>query len=248
MGRRIDQTVADFAERIRRTDDLTILRDIFHDSVSDLGIRYFAYHIVRVTGVGDHLVHGISTYPDDWVQRYIERDYVHTDPVVINGLKRASPFYWDKVAAPRLLSTSQKSLFREADDLEIRDGFSVPIHGRREFAMMSVVPSGTRREGKQALREHQDLLHMLALYYHNHASSILLEEYFKKTRPHLTPRETECLSWVAHGKTTWDISVILGISERTVIYYIENAKDKLDVHSRPHAVVKAVMTGLIDYP
>ena len=248
MGRRIDQTVADFAESIRRTDDLTVLRDIFHDSVSDLGIRYFAYHLVRVAGVGDHLVHGITTYPDDWVQRYIERDYVQTDPVVLNGLKRASPFHWDQVTAPRLMNTSQRALFREADDVEIRDGFSVPIHGRREFAMMSVVPSGTRQEGKRVLREHQQLLHMMALYYHNHASSILLEEYFKKIQPRLTPRETECLLWVARGKTTWEISVILRISERTVIYYIENAKVKLGVHSRPHAVVKAVMMGLIDYP
>jgi len=62
----------------------------------------------------------------------------------------------------------------------------------------------------------------------------------------LSHRELECLTWTAKGKTTWDIAMILEISEHTVNYHIKNAMKKLDAHSRTVAVVKAVRFGLID--
>ena len=62
----------------------------------------------------------------------------------------------------------------------------------------------------------------------------------------LARRESECLTWTAKGKTTWEISQILDISEDTVRYYLRQATGKLGVHSKHHAVVKAISAGLID--
>jgi len=56
----------------------------------------------------------------------------------------------------------------------------------------------------------------------------------------LTPREVECLSWTAKGKTSWDTSRILEVSENTVIFHLRNAIKKLEVTNRSHAVAKAV--------
>jgi len=55
----------------------------------------------------------------------------------------------------------------------------------------------------------------------------------------LTDRERECLTWVSKGKTNWDISQILMITERTVQYHVENAREKLGVDTRLQAVVAA---------
>jgi DNA-binding CsgD family transcriptional regulator len=55
----------------------------------------------------------------------------------------------------------------------------------------------------------------------------------------LSPREREVLKWLKHGKTSWDISVILRISERTVNYHVDNIMKKLDVTSRLQAVSEA---------
>ncbi len=61
----------------------------------------------------------------------------------------------------------------------------------------------------------------------------------------LSQREKEVLKWLKKGKTSWDISVILCISQSTVNFHIKNIMQKLDAVSRTHAVVKAIEMGLI---
>jgi len=62
----------------------------------------------------------------------------------------------------------------------------------------------------------------------------------------LSQREREILDWVRKGKTNWEIAQILGISERTVKFHVQNIMVKLDVSSRTHAVAVAMERGLID--
>jgi DNA-binding CsgD family transcriptional regulator len=52
----------------------------------------------------------------------------------------------------------------------------------------------------------------------------------------LSPREREVLEWLRMGKTSWDMSKILRISERTVNYHVNNIIRKLGVVSRLQAV------------
>ncbi|MDX6413546.1 MAG: hypothetical protein QOH23_956 [Gaiellaceae bacterium] len=58
----------------------------------------------------------------------------------------------------------------------------------------------------------------------------------------LTPREREVLSHVADGRTNDEIAHLLGISSQTVRKHLENAYEKLDVHTRTGAVA-AVFGG-----
>jgi len=53
------------------------------------------------------------------------------------------------------------------------------------------------------------------------------------------------LSWVAVGKSSWEISMILGISEATVMWRIKRASAKLDAVNRTQAVVNAIRAGEI---
>jgi DNA-binding CsgD family transcriptional regulator len=55
----------------------------------------------------------------------------------------------------------------------------------------------------------------------------------------LSKREREVLNWLTRGKTSWDISVILNISERTVNYHVGNIMRKLGVNSRLLAVAES---------
>ena len=113
---------------------------------------------------------------------------------------------------------------------------------------MSVVPDTSPQLATRYLHEYRDLLHFISLYYHNHAGRMLIEKHLGKTkrRAALTRREKECLQWAAAGKSTWETSMILGLSEAGIIFHIENAKKKLDVCKRTQAVVTAIMMGLIE--
>lgn len=61
----------------------------------------------------------------------------------------------------------------------------------------------------------------------------------------LTARERDALALVAEGKTDWEISVILGISEATARFHVDNGRRKLDAVSRAQAVAKMIDRRLI---
>lgn len=61
----------------------------------------------------------------------------------------------------------------------------------------------------------------------------------------LTDREGEALGWVARGKSSADIATILGVSERTVNFHIDNVIRKSGVATRVQAAVKCALLGLI---
>jgi DNA-binding CsgD family transcriptional regulator len=61
----------------------------------------------------------------------------------------------------------------------------------------------------------------------------------------LSSREIEVLNWLKQGKSSWDISVILGISKRTVNFHVYNIIQKLGATNRTQAVAVATRLGLI---
>jgi len=61
----------------------------------------------------------------------------------------------------------------------------------------------------------------------------------------LTPKEIEILTWVQQGKTSWEISKILKITERTVKFHVGNILRKLGANSRSQAVAIAMREGFL---
>jgi len=69
----------------------------------------------------------------------------------------------------------------------------------------------------------------------------------KKVPFNLTPKEIEILQWIKEGKSSWDISVMLECSKRTVDFHVENAKTKLNTVSRAQAIAVALHYGAITF-
>ncbi len=61
----------------------------------------------------------------------------------------------------------------------------------------------------------------------------------------LSEREIQVLKWTAIGKTSWEVSTILEISERTVNFHLGNIANKLGVSGRRAACSLAIAKGLI---
>jgi DNA-binding CsgD family transcriptional regulator len=61
----------------------------------------------------------------------------------------------------------------------------------------------------------------------------------------LSNRESEILHWCAVGKTSWEISHILNVSQSTIVFHVGNAMKKLGAGSRQSACAKAISLGLI---
>jgi DNA-binding NarL/FixJ family response regulator len=61
----------------------------------------------------------------------------------------------------------------------------------------------------------------------------------------LTDREAEALTWVARGKSSNDIAVLMNVSERTVNFHINNVIRKVGVVTRVQAAIQCALLGLI---
>ncbi|MEM8542149.1 MAG: helix-turn-helix transcriptional regulator, partial [Pseudomonadota bacterium] len=62
----------------------------------------------------------------------------------------------------------------------------------------------------------------------------------------LTIGERRVLLWCGNGKTSFEISRILGLSEHTVNHYIASAVRKLDAANRTHAIAKALKMNIVN--
>lgn len=242
----LSHAMTDFVTALQIVSDQDGLKTAFESTTKNLGFKAFAYHMVKVVGVEGYLPLAVTTYPQQWVQRYIDKAYVSIDPVIGAGPGRLLPYTWDEVVMPEQLDKRQKAFFSEADDFQLRRGMSIPIHGHGgEYALMTLVADGTDREARANIQETQYLLHLMTMYYHNRAGGMLVDQAHIQFKPRITDREKDVLCWTAKGKTARDTAEILGITENTVIFHMENAKQKLNTITRTQAVVKALSLNLI---
>lgn len=70
--------------------------------------------------------------------------------------------------------------------------------------------------------------------------NLKLQTQTLKNKLKITRREADVLYWVAQGKTDWEISKILSISERTVNKHLEQVYRKLEVNNRTSASAYAI--------
>lgn len=66
----------------------------------------------------------------------------------------------------------------------------------------------------------------------------------KLSKIYLTSREKDCLFWCAKGKSSYEISIILGINKRTVENMIQNVKCKMNCYKQSELIVSAIKTNV----
>lgn len=193
-----------------------------------------------------HRVH--HDYPESWVKTYYERSLYTCDAVLHEGMRSFQPIDWHDLRArfPR-----SEVVFAEAERHGIPStGLTFPQVSRgRSVAMLSVSTDVTHHEWTARRKKYlRDIPSLAAIF---HASLQKPRQRYESTvdaLPVLTDRESEVLKWSAAGKSYWEIAMILGVSERTVRFFMTNARQKLDVVTNTQAVAQAIWHGLIPPP
>jgi DNA-binding CsgD family transcriptional regulator len=246
--------IGDFSQRLAALQTSESIRDLVLETIQPLGFANFAYHIIQmpdVDNVRTKQAYGISSYPDSWTRHYISNGYVNDDPVIAKVYEESAPFIWEDSISLGDLSKKQRKLLEDAHSIGISNGLTIPLQSRAgETASLSLIPGDISTDDLRAPAL-INLLHLMAEFLHGRAARIVIEEALtnssKRRRSLLSPRETEALTWVARGKSTWEISKILIISEKSVEFYLDSVKNKLQATNRTQAVVKAIVLGLISF-
>lgn len=129
------------------------------------------------------------------------------------------------------------------DELGLANGLIFPLVSHRGlYYSLAVFTAERDREALAILNRARHEAHVLSTYFHHRVREILGRRD-PATRNLLTPRERECLLWAACGKTAWETSRILKITERTVKFHLANASRRLDTSNTTHAVARAMLRG-----
>lgn len=99
--------------------------------------------------------------------------------------------------------------------------------------------------GDRSVPSQQEMLELAMLSIHVYDRLHHIGRHDPRPGEGLTDREIDCLNWTAAGKTSAEISEIIGLSEHTVNHYLNRATRKLDTVNRTQAVAKAIRTGII---
>jgi DNA-binding CsgD family transcriptional regulator len=186
----------------------------------------------------------LSGYPRAWREHYDRNSYLAIDPVITRALGTILPFSWDELdkSDPRVAR-----LFQEAAEYGLRHGFSVPVHGGHgEGGVLSLARA--QPPLPEALSERQQLFQQAQWFsavLQTKLRKLVFEEAAPPTR-RLTKRERDCLRLAAEGQSAQDIARALRITERTVVYYLNQAEEKLGTTRRQHAVARGVALGQIE--
>jgi LuxR family transcriptional regulator, quorum-sensing system regulator CviR len=249
--------MTEFSSRLRHHvgSDVGALSDIMHESAfcstrdellsvisraqSVCGFESAILALVKDCGQSHYQVAGWvnHSYPLPWLAIYQREDFSKIDPVILShggnpGTRRWSDAY-SEYPPPRFFLSA-------ARDHGLCDGWTTGLcHRRRQESSLLSFSWGRKvPEERQGV-----LLHLVAPHLHQ-ALVRILEGQESDQVGELTPKEIEVLKWIRQGKSNWEISAILKISERTVKFHVGNLLSKLNAVNRGHAVALAFERGL----
>ncbi len=99
--------------------------------------------------------------------------------------------------------------------------------------------SGARRTHDGLAGGADDLRFLAELYRSLHRGAVHRECERSADQTPLNKKQIECLRWAAAGKSYSDIAAIVGISERTVRYHLDNARSVYGFATITQAIVQA---------
>lgn len=231
------QSLLDLVERIDATTTVAEAAETLLKGLQPLGALSLAAHDVsmaaRLAGIKSETLASLTPagYAGSAVSRFV--DIHNPNPEAARVLKR--PFRWREASLP---TRALYGAFWEAlGAFGAVDGVGVPVYTpeRMTGVSLSFATSDWSPTERRAIE--------FACYAFVDKARLLSP--LPPDPPKLSQREKDCLAFVAEGKTDWEISVILGVSQHTSHQHVENARRKLGATTRAQAVARFVMLGLL---
>jgi len=187
----------------------------------------------------DHVL--LCDWPVEWLERYVARNYVDHDPVVSHMKQLQAPFQWRDAADEIRVDRGGEAVMGDAGEFKLRDGLAFPLVTLDgQIVMVSLGGDQIELSGAEF-----GMISLVSTYAVGRAMQLHTMPGRTIDHVELSPRERECLKWAAVGKSEWEISQILGISEHTSEKHLLNAKAKLGAVNRVQAVAEAIRRGYI---
>lgn len=210
-----------------------------------IGFDFWAYS-ARMPALGNiNAPWTLHNCPPDLWKVYSQCNARMTDPVPEYCREDVVPRTWIVPSPDEIGQAPVHELMQAARRNGVTGGICIPI---RDFGdvLSSLTLASKAPIADAEIQKLRPIAVLFATYLHRSCARHL-SEMCESRAPRLSPREIECLSWASAGKTSWEIGMLLDISERTVVFHLQNAATKLGVVGRQHAVAKSISLGLVSH-
>jgi LuxR family transcriptional regulator len=190
----------------------------------------------------------LSTCDADYVKRYFLDGFFAKTPV-FRWAERSSgacTWTWVKEAfeAGRL-SAEEAEAVRENAAMGVIAGISVSfpeVSYRSKGAVGLIADPGLDHAEVDAIfaARHEEIVAVASMMH----LAICQLPQLSRTRA-LSPRQREALEWVADGKTTQDVALLMGVSPAMVEKHLRLAREALAVETTAQAVAKGALLNMI---
>jgi DNA-binding CsgD family transcriptional regulator len=184
-----------------------------------------------------------SSLPQAWLDHYDAQAFFRTDPAVRHCVRATTPILTG-TRPPEHGSPAAWQLWEDARSGGFGGGIAIPL--RLPGSALGGFSLVTDMANAEFLAWHTAHGRWAALAAHVVDQRILTLAAPPAVAPRLSPRERECLTWLAIGLRHDRIAGKLGITRPTVELHLANARRRLGARTREQTLAKAVALGLLD--
>jgi len=228
---------------MERTNDSDDLRAETANFAKQMGFEHFVYALTISVPSLKQQHYVINGFPREWFKRYMARSYFTLDPVVRHAQISSLPVTWTD---PAFHDCKYAEFWDEARSLGLSAGLSFTV--REQPGVTGILSLARDKKIELPCVDLAALIgraQMFASMLHQAVVRIDLPNLLPEQNVALTPREREWLKWSADGKTAWEISRILNITERTVVFHVNHVIQKLGASNKVQAIVRAIALKLV---
>lgn len=233
-----------FIDVVRSIDDRRALETAMADITRELGFEHYALsHHVDLIEEGQGAIR-LHNYPVAWAAFYDANAFGVTDPVHRAAHVTSVGFRWSHIHAMIPLTSADRRIMALGLKQGIGDGFTVPANVPGEARGSCSFALGPGR----LLPEHMLPVAQLAGAFAFEAARRLWTGRGRAgDMPGLTDRQRDCVLWMARGKSDWEISRILGVTEETVVRHVKQARERYGVQKRTSLAIRTLFDGTISF-
>ncbi len=231
-------------ERISEAKTEETFKEVCIDICADLEVDYFLFAVISTSSLYAPSVKTVTNFPNEWIDDYVVKGHQNNDPVMKYVMFNQMPVIWSTLMKnEEYQSVNNFVLMQEAAEHGLKNGLTIPIHGLNgDINIFSISMDDDPLNSEKLFTSIMPTVQMIAMKLVDIYAQINIST-MKQIK--FTKRESECLKGACEGKTAWEISQILDITERTVLFHINNTVKKLNATNRQHAVAIALKNHLV---
>lgn len=245
-----------FSDQFSKLHSVSSAAHLLAESASALGWDLAAFNIDREISMpiqsDGSFISTAMGWPTECSSAWIDKRMANHCPVTQKCGRVTDSFVWSSNSGDARWSKSVLSV-QQCEVLDHLEQFvdgatTVPVHrpgGKTGYVSWFLRDGARLEELHDRTYEATYLISHIFIRRVDELTALRKSTFLRRDNNPLTPREIECLTWAASGKTEEEIGMIIERSHETARFHLRNAVQKLNASNRTHAVAIACSRGMI---